>query len=288
LRGGVLGTYNVLDPIPPRGQAIFSYQYGGQGWAGGGPVMAEMRVQGPFGDGQLATHIRLYSGLPRIEITTELVNQQPFVRYRNVFPLNVNDPHITYEIPFGAIERPQGEFPAQNWVDVSDGQRGVALLNQGIPGHALNGNVLTTSLMKCAQIVSYSGGGYNKEAKDSAGLEIGVHHRFEQALVPHLGNWITAQLYHEGMAFNTPLVVRKCLPHAGVLPSTGAFASIEPANLVLHALYVEKRQLVMRVAEAAGQAVGGEVGGRLGQTIADDSRRLRILCNAFRNQDVQD
>jgi hypothetical protein len=90
-------------------------------------------------------------------------------------------------------------------------------------------------------------------------LEIGVHHRFEQALVPHLGNWITAQLYHEGMAFNTPLVVRKCLPHAGVLPSTGAFASIEPANLVLHALYVEKRQLVMRVAEAAGQAVGGEV-----------------------------
>jgi alpha-mannosidase len=76
--------------------------------------MAEMTVRSPFGEGKIRTRVRLYAGLPRVEIDTELVNQQPFVRYRNVFPLNLCHPSITYEIPFGAITRPEGEYPAQN------------------------------------------------------------------------------------------------------------------------------------------------------------------------------
>jgi alpha-mannosidase len=248
-----------VDPVPARGQANFSYEYGGTGIAVGGPVMAEMRVTSPFGDGEFGIRIRVYAGMPRVEIETELINRLPFVRYRNVFPFNLHNPVIAYEIPFGAIERPEGEYPAQNWVDVSDGERGVALLNQGIPGHSLVGNVLTSSLLKCVKVVRYSGGGYSKEEKDTAGFEIGVTHRFKQALLPHRGNWQTARLYKEGLAFNVPLIVRKVTSHPGDLPARNSFFAIEPDNLILHAMYVEGDQLVLRVAEAAGKAVEGKI-----------------------------
>jgi len=262
LRGDIMTAVNVLDPVPGRGErrAIFSDEYGAQGRALLGPVMASMHLSAPFGDGTMRTRIRVYAGLPRVEIETEIVNQQPFVRYRNVFPLNLQNAHITHEIPFGAIERPQGEFPAQNWVDVNDGTRGMALLNRGIPGHALIGNVLTSSLMKCAKVVGYgAAGGYDPTAKDEAGFEIGMRHTFHQALLPHTGDWRDAQLVHEGMAFNAPLIVHKCEAHAGALPPSASFVEIEPEHVALHALFVDEGQLVLRVVESKGAPVSGKI-----------------------------
>ncbi|BCX05963.1 MAG: alpha-mannosidase [Candidatus Roseilinea sp.] len=259
LRGAITSTEPLVDPVPPRGQAAFTYQYGGQGWAAGGPVMAELGVRSPFGDGRYTTRIRLYAGLPRVELETELVNQQRFVRYRNVFPLNLKQPRITYEIPFGALDRPVGEYPAQNWVDVSDGERGVALLNRGIPGHSLDGSVLTSSLMKCVKVVSYEAGGYSAQSRDELGFEIGVLHRFEQAILPHAGDWRAAQVYHAGMAFNAPLIVRKVTPHAGALPSHGSFMALEPDHVTVHAIFVDRDQLVLRVVEAEGNHAKGKI-----------------------------
>ena len=47
-------------------------------------------MRGPLGDGEYVTRVRVYAGIRRVEMETELVNQQPFVRYRNVFPLNLD------------------------------------------------------------------------------------------------------------------------------------------------------------------------------------------------------
>ncbi len=256
LRGAVTGAVPFVDPVPNLGHGHFSTEYGGQGWAAGGPVMAEMGVNSPFGDGQLRVRFRLYAGLPRVEISTELVNQQPFTRYRNVFAVNLANPEITYEIPFGAIRRPDGEYPAQNWVDVTDGRKGLALLNRGLPGHSLLGNVLTVSLMKCSKLTSYpEHGGYTSASKSDTGFEIGVLHRFEQALIPHQGNWQAARVYREGLAFNQPLMVCKSTSHAGRLPASGSFLVVEPDSVVLHAMLVEGDHLVLRLAEAAGLPV---------------------------------
>lgn len=261
LRGAITSVDPLIDPVPGRGEkrAIFTDEYGGIAVTHSGPVMAEMTVRAPFGDGKFTTTVRLYAGLRRVELETELVNQQPFVRYRNIFPMNLNDPRMTYDIPFGALERPQGEYPAQNWVDVSDGERGIALLNRGIPGHSLVGNVLTSSLMKCIKVVDYGAGGYSQKARDTAGFEIGVEHRFEQAILPHHDDWQTAKIYQDALAFNVPLTVCKTTAHPGALPSKGSFATIEPENMVLHALYVDDNELVMRLAEAEGRSVDGRI-----------------------------
>lgn len=261
LRGAITSTDPLVDPVPNRGEkrAIFSDEYGGNATISGGPVMGEIKVRMPFGDGKLNVSVRMFAGLARVEIDTHIVNQQPFVRYRNVFPLNLEKPHITYEIPFGALERPEGEYPAQNWVDVHDGRRGAALLNRGIPGHSLVGSVLTASLMKCAKVVDYSAGGYTPASRDRLGFEIGVDHHFQQAILPHEGNWQSAKLYREGLAFNVPLVARKTASHAGSLPPSGSFASLNADNLMLHALYVDNGDLVLRVVESEGRSSDGQL-----------------------------
>lgn len=267
LRGDIMSADQRLDPLPGRGErrAIFSDEYGGRGVLTAGAVMAEMRYTSPLGDGDFGLIARVYAGLPRVELTTELINRQPFVRYRNVFPLNLREPRATHEIPFGAIDRPEGEFPAQNWADVSGvnpagAACGVALLNRGIPGHALIGHTLTSSLLKCAKVVSYgAAGGYDPNARDEAGFEIGVRHRFEQALVPHAGDWRAAHLHLHGQAFNAPLIARLCVAHSGSLPVAASFIRVEPNSVAAHAAFVHDGRLIVRLAEALGQPREGRV-----------------------------
>ena len=47
-----------------------------------------------------------FEGLRRIEVTTRLVNNEKFVRYRALFPTAIEGGKSVHEIPFGAIERP--------------------------------------------------------------------------------------------------------------------------------------------------------------------------------------
>ena len=184
-----------------------------------------------------------------------------------------------------------GEFPAQNWVECQRWRAWLAdACNRGIPGHGLIGNELSTSLMKCAKIVSYGAvGGYDPATKVDAGFEIGVRHRFEQALLPHTGDWTAQDLHHEGMAFNVPLMVRKCASHAGALPARGSFVVVEPANLALHAMYVDGRELVLRLAEATGEKAQGKIKLRwpieavtVTNLVGDEARNVRAARDSFR------
>jgi alpha-mannosidase len=62
-----------------------------------------------------------------------LLNHDKWVRYQALFPTAVQGGRNVHEIPFGALERPDGvEFPAQHWVDRSDERGGVALLNGAV------------------------------------------------------------------------------------------------------------------------------------------------------------
>jgi hypothetical protein len=57
--------------------------------------------------------------------------------------------------------------------------------------------------MKCTKVVDYEAGSYSPAARDVRGFEIGVDHHFEQALLPHSGNWQSAKIFREGFAFKT-------------------------------------------------------------------------------------
>lgn len=259
LDGGSRIAMKEPHPIPPRGQALYSDEQRGETGNGiSGPVFSEFTVAHPFGnEGRFRTTVRVYNGLPRIEVRTELLNDEKFVRYRVIFPTTIASGESVHEIPFGAITRPEGiEFPAQNWVDWSDGKTGLALLNRGLPGNAITEGTLVLSLLRSTCIVAYGfGGGYGPGMSSDTGFELGREMAFDYALVPHSGDWRQAGLAHEGQALNCPLMACSADNHPGRLQACGGFARVAPGNVALSTLKCSYGDAVaLRVYEAHGEA----------------------------------
>ncbi len=219
--------------------------------------MSEFRVARPFGDqGSFATTVRLYAGLRRIDIRTEILNQEKFVRYRVLFPTTVRDGQCVHEIPFGATGRPAGiEFPAQNWIDYGNGQQGLALLNRGLPGNNVADGTMMLSLLRSTQIVAYGfGGGYEPGMSSDTGFELGKKFAFDYALVPHMGNWSEAAVYRQGLEFNQPLLCYTVASHAGELPQRQGLLDVSAPNVIVSALKPGPGgSAVLRVYEASGK-----------------------------------
>jgi alpha-mannosidase len=246
---------------PKPGQALFSSDgAGGNGHIFQGPVFSEFAVSLPFANGSFATRLRLFAGSRRVDIQTELVNNEKWVRYQAMFPTTIQGGRNFQEIPFGAVERPVGvEFPAQNWVDYSDGQHGLALLNVGLSGNLVSDGTMMLSLMRSHNLGAYGyGGGYEPGMSSETGFELGHPLTFHYALMPHDGEWRQAAVFRQGMELVHPLVARKSTPHSGRLPGRWGLLEISRTNVVLTALKPGPGQTtVLRVYEAEGEASPG-------------------------------
>jgi alpha-mannosidase len=257
--GEIAQTRKVLLPRP--GKTQWSSE-----WMGSyespkvGPVFSECGVSHPFGNGDFATRVRLYAGIPRIDIHTQILNNDRFVRYRVSFPTSIKNGKRVDEIPFGAIERPSSqEFPAQNWFDYGDGTQGLSVLNRGLPGSNVVDGTLLLSLMRSARITAYPiVEGYEEGVSSDSGLELGKRMTFDYALVPHDGDWRQAGAYRSGLEFNNPLIARKVAPHAGTLPKRWGLLEVSKPNVVVSTLKPGRDgSAVLRVYEASGQSTPG-------------------------------
>jgi alpha-mannosidase len=261
LDGGSHVAMTNQQAVPDPDKTQFSRSFSDKaGSIRRGPVFSEFSVAHPFANGTFATRVRLYAGLKRIDIRTELVNQEKYVRYQALFPTSIQKGQSVQEIPFGCLDRPSGiEFPAQNWVDYHDGQRGVALLNFGLPGNVESEGTLMLSLLRSHNLGQYGfGGGYEPGMSSESGFELGKTRTFDYAVIPHAGDWRQAAVYRQGMEFNHPLVVSKTTPHAGTLPARWGLLEITRSNVVLTACKPGRDgSTVLRVYEAAGQPTAG-------------------------------
>jgi alpha-mannosidase len=92
-----------------------------------GPARTTVEVIHTFRQSSFRQRIHLYEGLDRIDFDLtadwrEVGNDRDGgVMMKVAFPLALDNPAATFEIPFGAIERsPNGaEVPAQKWIDVT-------------------------------------------------------------------------------------------------------------------------------------------------------------------------
>lgn len=247
--------YPLEDRYPLPGEndnhVDFSHHYLGDGVIRQGNCFAEFSIDHPFRNGRFATRVRIYAGLPRIDIQTRLTNNDEKVRYRIAFPTNIQDGEITHEIPFGAIPRPEGEFAAQNWIDFSHHEGGLSLLNRGLPGNNVVDGVMLLSLLKCTALE----GGYGDMKLGEVtqlGFEKGIQHTFDYALLPHSGDWRKAKTYRHGMEFNNPLLVKKTSSHPGRLPGKISFLQVEGENIVLSSVNATEAGTEVRLYEAEG------------------------------------
>jgi alpha-mannosidase len=157
----------------------------------------------------------------------------------------------TYEIPYGAIERPttrnnswekaQFEVPALRWADLGDDKQGVSILNDSKYGYDAVGNVLRLTLLR-------------SPTWPDADADRGMQH-FTYAIYPHMGTWQQAETVRRAYELNTPLTAQQVFPHTGTLPAMHSFVSVEEPNMILSALKKaeDSDALIFRVYDATGK-----------------------------------
>ncbi|MGD1063231.1 MAG: glycoside hydrolase family 38 C-terminal domain-containing protein [Terracidiphilus sp.] len=197
----------------------------------------------------------------QIDVENDIDWHEKHVLLKAAFPLAVTSNFATYEIPYGAIERPttrnnswekaQFEVPAMRWADLSgaepDGKvHGLSLLNQDKYGYDAVGNVLRLTLLRSPT--------WPDPDADQG------HHHFHYAIYPHAGTWKDALTVRHGWEYDYPLQAVVTTAHAGSLPAEHSFASVSPENVVLTA--VKKAEdangLIFRVYEWAGKETTAE------------------------------
>ena len=169
-----------------------------------GPVRARARVTKRHRETVLTQDICLYHGLARIDFITRVDWRERQTVLKAGFPLAVHAAHATYEVQFGAYERPtyrntsweeeKFEVCAQRWADLSEGGYGVSLLNDCKYGYDCLGNVLRLTLLRGTQY-------------PDPNADLGVH-EFTYSLLPHQGDWREAGTVREAYALNVPLLAR--------------------------------------------------------------------------------
>lgn len=211
-----------------------------------GPVRAAVEVVKRFGASTVRQRISL-GPTPGVRFDTEIDWHESDKLLKVAFPINANSPRATYEIQFGNIERPthmntswdtaRFEVPAQKWVDLSEGEQGVTLINDCKYGHDVHGNVIRLSLLRAPK------------APDPT-CDMGLH-RFTYVLFPHFGPYNYAGVVQAAYALNAPVRWAFLEAAEGVDGSIPPFLSVEDRNLVIESVKKaeESGDIVVRLYE---------------------------------------
>jgi alpha-mannosidase len=202
-----------------------------------------------YGRSTVEQHIVLYAHNPRIDFVTRVNWQERKTMLKVAFPVNVHSPRATYEIAFGAIERPthrstswdaaRYEVAGHRWADLSEGDYGVAILNDSKYGWDIEGDVMRLTLLR------------SPESPDP-NADRGIH-EFTYSLLPHRGDWRERVVY-AGMELNTPLLAQVSTPHPGRLPKLRSTISVDRPNVIVDTVKLAEdgNGLIVRVYEAHG------------------------------------
>ena len=195
-----------------------------------GPLRGSLRQSWRFYDSRITQRIRIYRSSSRIDFVTEADWREQQVLLKVAFPVAVRPTRATYDIQFGSIERPthwntswdyaRFETVAHKWVDLSEGDYGVSLLNDCKYGHDVKDNVMRLTLIKSAI--------QPDETADQG------KHQFTYSLLPHAGGWREGGVAKQAYALNNPLLLTYITASLGeLLPDRFQLAEVDSANIVI-------------------------------------------------------
>jgi alpha-mannosidase len=196
-----------------------------------GPPEAQLEIRRRIRSSSIRQVITLRHDNPRIDFLTEIDWRERKTLLKVAFPVRVLSPKATYEIQWGNVERPthrntswdwaRFETAAQKWVDLSEGDYGVSLLNDCKYGHDIRDHTMRLTLLKGAEMPDPQ-------------ADLGTH-RFTYSLLPHPGSW-GRETIKEAYALNDPLLVyqRDSTPTPPARDNrTGTFVSVDRPELVI-------------------------------------------------------
>jgi alpha-mannosidase len=206
-----------------------------------------------FGDSLLIQKVMLTQGSRRVDFVTSVDWKESDKMLRTSFPVDIRSDSASCEIQFGYLKRPthrntmwdyaKDEICAHHWVDLSEPDYGVALLNDCKYGHRVEGSVLDLNLLRSST--------YPDPEADQA------EHTFTYSLYPHKGDHVQAEVYKRGYELNVPLrevAVKASVNSVNKLPDVYSFLQSDHSNVMIET--VKKAEdddnLIVRLYETAG------------------------------------
>ncbi len=177
--------------------------------------------------------ISLNHNSPRLDFDTHIEWNERHIMLKVAFPVDVLAPHATYEIQWGNVQRPthrntswdwaRFETCAHKWVDLSEGDYGVSLLNDCKYGHDIQNNVMRITLLRSPTMPDPM-------------ADYGEH-QFKYSLYPHAGSW-NEETQREAYALNDPIIVYQMKEEGGrkEIGDLLSLLSLDKPNIIIETI----------------------------------------------------
>lgn len=166
-----------------------------------GNLKAVVRFNYKYMNTTISQDMVTYANDRRIDFITNVDWREQKQLLKVAFPVDIRSTMATYDVQFGNVKRPthwntswemaKFETVAQQWVDLSQRDYGVSLLNDSKYGHDIKDNVIRLTLLKSAT--------HPDPVQDQG------EQNFTYSLLPHAGDFIEADTVKAAYQLNQPL-----------------------------------------------------------------------------------
>lgn len=166
-----------------------------------GNIKAVIRFKYKYMNTTISQDMIVYANSNRIDFKTNVDWREKKQLLKVAFVVDIRSTMATYDVQFGNVKRPthwntswdraRFESVAQQWVDLSERNYGVSLLNNCKYGHDIKDNVMRLTLLKSAT--------HPDPVQDQG------EQNFTYSLLPHSGDFIDGNTVKHAYELNQPL-----------------------------------------------------------------------------------
>ncbi len=231
-----------------------------------GPLRATIRTKTTYNASSLVIDWLICAGSPNIEARVTLDWHEHLKMLKFSFPVDVDSPEITYEIPYGHIlkEANGDENPGQRWIDItgtSGGkQYGLTVINEAKYGYSAQGNDLRVSVARSAVYAHHKPRVLDMNA-EHLWMDQGIQ-SFRMLLIPHSGTWKEINVPAITEEFMSPLMAVYQGIHPGTMPLAESFLSSDAPAIAITAMKLSEKgdDLIIRCVETLGAKTHASIG----------------------------
>lgn len=217
-----------------------------------GPLRTRLRITSHYNASTLRQDFILYAHRKEIEAEVRLDWREQHKMLKLSFPVNVQAPKATYEIPYGFMERPVNgtEEPGQQWLDVSGENFGLTLINTAKYSYDVKQNEMRMTVVRSPIYADHFG----ERDEYCEYMDQGIQ-EFKYLLVPHQGQWQDANIVKKAYELNVPPTQVIETYHRGSMPFNFEAIRISSDNIIAPVFKraEEGNGYILRCIETAGR-----------------------------------
>lgn len=220
-----------------------------------GPVRGCLRVEFANEDSRLSLDYLLGAGEPFVIVRGQVDWRGQWQALKLAFPVPFGADTWTAEVPYGTVVRPTNgeEEPVQQWVDLSEGNRGLAVANDGRYSCSVEPSEIRVTLLRSPAFAfhdPFQPPSFTQHRFTDQGVQ-----EFQLALVPHAGDWRRAGVIELARQLNRPCDTLSETFHGGPLPATQGFIQCAGRGVYLGAVkgHEDGAGYIVRAAEWFGR-----------------------------------